>query len=256
MKTPIRYRKDIPFFYDKNEIDFQKDVYERYEGMVLRHAAFHLADDIWGKYPKQAIFDFSKAHYPNIENPHILEIGTGVGRWIAALAQAYPGATCWGIDYSYQMLKMAHDYWKEGKEFLFDLRDRGFSQTINVQGHQLNNLQFGLAKAENLPFNDNSQDLIVNSFLLDRLEDPTQGLVEMYRVLKPKGKLILITPLNFNKAKHWETYYPPIKLFHILNQIGFDILQWEEEMILQESLDFHGNLTEWKCIGFVANKLN
>jgi len=90
--------------------------------------------------------------------------------------------------------------------------------------------------------------------LLDRLEEPSQGLIEMHRVLKSNGKLILITPLNFNKAKHWETYYPPIKLYHILNQIGFDILQWEEEMIIREHLDFHGNLTEWKCIAFVAKK--
>lgn len=254
MKTPIRYRKDIPFFYNKTEKEFQKDVYERYDGMVRKHSAYHLADALWGEYPKQVIFDFAKKHYPNFENPNIVELGTGVGRWIATLAQAYPKASCWGIDFSYQMLKQASDFWTKGQEIFIDLRNSGFPEIINVQGHQLNNLQFGLAKAEELPFADNSQDLILSSFLLDRLEEPTQGLLEMYRVLKALGKLIVISPLNFNKAKHWQDYYPPIKLYHLLEKIGFNILHWEEEIIIREFLDFHGNGIEWKCIGLVAAK--
>lgn len=123
-----------------------------------------------------------------------------------------------------------------------------------MRGHQLKNLQLGLAKGENLPFDSNSQDLVLNSFLLDRLEDPAKGLEEMYRVLKPEGKLILITPLNFYRAAHWKTFYPPIKLSLILTQIGFGILDWQEEIMIQEPMDFHGNAVTWKCLGFVAIK--
>lgn len=254
MQTPIKHRGNIPFFYNKTESEFQKDPYERYDTMVVRQSSLHLLDEVWGGYPWQGVLDFAIPHYPDIQKENILEIGCGVGRWIGQLAQSNPNTTCWGIDYSYQMLKRAHAFWVQGKGILFDLTNRGFSQNINVQGHHLNNLQLGLAKAENLPFDNNTQDLILNSFLLDRLDDPTKGLQEMYRVLKPDGKLILITPLNFSKAKHWKTYYPPVKTSHILNKIGFNILDWQEGIIIQEPMDLHGNVVTWKCLGLVVEK--
>ena len=111
MKKPVTYRNEIPFFYAKTEQEFQKDVYERYDPMVVRQIALHLADQLWGGYPQQKILDFAQDYYPDQDAPHILEIGCGVGRWIATLAQIYPNAMCWGIDYSYQMLKQAHAHW-------------------------------------------------------------------------------------------------------------------------------------------------
>lgn len=255
MKTPISYRNEIPFYTEKTEADYRKDIYERYDEMVVRQSALHLADGLWGKYPMQTVLDFAKDHYSLEKVAHILEIGCGVGRWIGTLAQTYPQATCWGIDYSYQMLKRAQEFWIQGKEVLIDLSDKGFPEKLKVRGKQLDNLRLGLAKAASLPFADNSQDLVVNSFLLDRLPEPDKGLVEMHRVLKPNGKLILITPLNFNQLKHWETLYPPTKLNHLFHQIGFDILQEQKEMIIEEPLDRQGNMVVWKCIGWVANKI-
>ncbi|NJN78046.1 MAG: methyltransferase domain-containing protein [Saprospiraceae bacterium] len=250
---PIFDRKGIPFFHQKTALEFQQDVYERYHEMVVRQAALHLADEIWGKYPFQAVFDFAETHYSNQEISTILELGCSVGRWIGTLAKRYPKATCWGIDYSYQMLKCANDFWVNGKEITIDLSDKGFAELL-IKGEKLSNLHFGLAKAENLPFNENSQDLIVNSFLIDRLENPRNGLEEMYRVLKPNGKLIVISPLNFQKAEHWKRYFPPIKIQYILKKIGFKILEWNENIEINEPLDFRGNSVRWKCLGFVVTK--
>ena len=254
MQTPISHRGNIPFFHKKTEKEFQQDVYERYDEVVVKQSSLHLADEVWGEYPWQPVLDFAAPHYPADSVHDILDIGCGVGRWIGQLAQQYPAANCWGIDYSYQMLKRAHEFWIQGKGILFDLSNKGHAATLNVHGHQLNNLQFGLAKGEELPFDNNSQDLILNSFLLDRLSEPEKGLEEMYRVLKPKGKLILVTPLNFNKAAHWKKCYPPIKLYTLLSQIGFQIQDWQEEIIVQEPLDLHGNVVRWKCLGLVAGK--
>jgi SAM-dependent methyltransferase len=250
---PILDRKGIPFFHQKTALEFQQDVYERYHEMVMRQSALHLADELWGAYPFQAVFDFVETHYPKEAEINILDIGCSVGRWIGTLAERYPKATCWGIDYSYQMLKQANDFWVKGKEISIDLTEKGFSKKT-IDGHELTNLKFGLAKAENLPFDENSQDLIVNSFLIDRLENPMQGLAEMYRVLKPNGKLIVMTPLNFQKAAHWKTYFPPIKIENMLKNMDFEILDWQEEIIINEPLDLRGNSVRWKCLGFVVEK--
>ena len=254
MNTPIAYRKGIPFYYDKSEVEFQKDIYERYDTLVVRQSALHLADQLWGKYPMQGVFDFASPHYPDSDIEHILELGCGVGRWIATLAQIYPQASCWGVDYSYQMLKRAREFWLLGEDISMDLSNKGFLQPLTSTGHQLTNLNLGLAKASDLPFSDSSQDLILNSFLLDRLDDPAKGLAEMYRILQPNGKLIIVTPLNFDQARHWRNFHPPIKIYQVLTQIGFNILDWKEELTIEEPLDVRGNVVTWNCIGLVASK--
>lgn len=253
MQASYYRRKGIPFFHQKTALEFQQDIYERYNEMVVRQSALHIADQLWGKYPFEPSFDFAKKHYPEASEINILEIGCGVGRWIATLAKHYPKSNCWGIDYSYQMLKRANEFWVEGKHISINWTSKGLNQQSQM-GEKLPNLQFGLAKAEKLPFDDNSQNLVVNSFLLDRLEDPIKGLKEMYRVLKPSGQLILISPLNFKKAEHWKMYHPPSQLSTILKKIGFEILDWKEDIIIREPLDGRGNLVRWKCLGFVVEK--
>ncbi|MEO1262811.1 MAG: methyltransferase domain-containing protein [Bacteroidota bacterium] len=254
MQSPLSHRGGIPFFYKKTEKEFQKDPYEKYEEMVVRQSALHLADEVWEGYPWQAVLDFAGPHFPVIDQHQILEIGCGVGRWIGDLAKRNPAADCWGIDYSYQMLKRAREFWQLGKGVLFDLTNKGFSKRIHVSGHELNNLQFGLAKAESLPFGNDRFDFVFNSFLLDRLDDPDRGLEEMFRVLKPEGRLLFVSPLNFSKSAHWNAFYPPIKLFHLLTQIGFQVIDWREDLIVREPLDGHGNAVMWNCLGVVADK--
>ena len=254
LKLPTHYRKNIPFFYNKNETEFQKDPYERFDPMVVRQTAIHLADVIWDKYPLQEVLDFAKAYLPKGKMPTILEIGCSTGRWIAELAQAYPESTCWGMDYSYQMLKRARDYWVGGHDIYLDFRAQGFPKTLELKGTRLGNLQFGLAKASELPFLNESQNLILHSFLLDRLDDLKKALIEMYRVLANGGQMIFVTPLNFQKAKDWEQYDPPIKIYQLLIELGFDVLEWKEDLIIWEPLDFRGNSIKWKCIGVVVVK--
>ncbi len=253
MHPALHTRKGIPFFHDKTPSEFQKDVYEHYDEMVVRQSALHLADAMWGRYPFQAVLDFAKIHYPEKGDINILDIGCGVGRWIGTMAKDFPEATLNGIDYSYQMLKQANQFWVEGKEISIDIRNKGFSKQL-VKGERLENLKFGLAKAEMLPFVEGSQDLIVSSFLIDRLENPIKGLEEMYRVLKTDGKLIVVSPLNFNRAQHWKTLYPPFQFKNTLKEIGLEMLDWKEDIIVEEPLDAHENLLSWKCLGFVAKK--
>ncbi|MEL6864463.1 MAG: methyltransferase domain-containing protein [Bacteroidota bacterium] len=254
MRKPEWYRKGIPFYEKKTEADYRKDPYEHYDDMVIRQVALHLADELWGAYPMQAVLDFAKPHCRVAPNDCILEIGCGVGRWIGHLAQAHPSAQCWGIDYSYQMLQQANRFWRQGETLDLDYRHKGFSKKLNKAGHRLQNLQLGLAKASHLPFEDHSQDWVLSSFLLDRLDDPIKGLLEMYRVLKPQGQVIAISPLNFAKATHWDKYYPPNQFAQVLKQLGFELLHWQEDILIKEPIDFHGNAVIWNCLGMVLGK--
>ncbi len=253
MEKPVSYRMQIPFFIKKSETDFQKDLYERFDDMVVRHIALHLADDLWGAYPFQKGFDFLTKHLQNQNNVNILELGCGVGRMIGTLAKENSEGNYWGIDYSYQMLKQGHDFWVENKTILLDLSHKGFSR-IHLPGHELKNLNFGLAKAEELPFENESQDFVFSNFLLDRLKQPLEGLKEMKRVLKPDGKIIIVTPLNFLHKDHWKQFYPSVKLLQVIKNMGFDILEWEDEFTMEEPLDLRGNVLKWNCLGMVLQK--
>jgi len=254
MKAPINFRKAIPLFYNKTEAQFKKDPYERFDTMVMRQTALHLADQIWGHYPMQGILDFAQAYLPDIETGNILEIGCSTGRWIATLASSYLKATCWGLDYSYQMLKRANEHWVMGDTTYLDFSKQGHPGILELNATPISNLHFGLAKASELPFADHSQDLLIHSFLLDRLDDPKKALQEMHRVLAPGAKMIFVTPLNFQKSKLWERYHPPIKIYQLLLEMGFEILEWEEAMEVREPLDLRGNAVLWNCVGVVVQK--
>lgn len=253
MQEPLFYKEDIPHFLEKTAIEYEEDLFDQSEEMVLNQTALHLADQAWGSYPAQPVLDYFKAHLPTTALHNIVELGCGVGRMIATLAEDYPAAEAWGIDYSHQLLKRAKQFWIDGRTLHIDLSGKGLDNKL-LQGKKLPNIKFGLGKAETLPFGDSSQDLVMSSFLLDRLDEPEIALQEMSRVTKEAGLMTLISPLNFRKSRHWHALYPPAKIRAILTQCGFSILDWEENFMLFEPLDGRGNGILWKCLAFTCKK--
>lgn len=69
------------------------------------------------------------------------------------------------------------------------LRDKGI----------VNNVNYVQANAENLPFPDNTFDIITIAFGLRNVTNKDAALASMQRVLKPGGKLLV---LEFSKPKH------------------------------------------------------
>jgi SAM-dependent methyltransferase len=252
MKSPLHYRRQVPFFYDKSEEEIKLDPYERYDPTVIRQCALHLCDTVWGVYPQQAAIDFILDHLPT-DAGNITEIGCGVGRWIADFAKRYSNAQCWGLDFSYQMLRQAAAYWLQGQPLSINLSNKGYPDPILQDGFQLPNLQFGLAKAAALPFPNDSQDILTHSFLIDRLPDPVAAIKECFRILRPGGIMCFVSPLNFQNSNHWSNFYPPVKLYHSLSST-FDIIDWREGIIIKEPLDLHGNEIHWNCLGVIARK--
>jgi SAM-dependent methyltransferase len=60
---------------------------------------------------------------------------------------------------------------------------------------------------KSLPFVDSFADVIFLSAVIYILENPTRVLKEIYRVLKPGGRLLLTSPFIFNEAREPADYY-------------------------------------------------
>lgn len=253
MKKPFYTRNQILFYHDKTEVEFQKDIYERYDGMVVRQTAVHLADELWNTYPYAPVSDWILTHLSAKNNQQIVDIGCGVGRLIAIVAKQLKEGQFYGIDYSYQMLRRAHEYWINGQTIELDWSNHGLKK-IQLVGEEIPHLQFNLAKAEHLPFSDNKFDVVMSSFLIDRVDDPLKSLKEMYRILKPDGQLLLVTPLNFKRAKHWEIFFPISQFVKQVESIGFEIEDLKTDITIKEPIDAQGNFVQWNCIAIAASK--
>ena len=94
-----------------------------------------------------------------------------------------------------------------------------------------------LGSAENLPFEDNSFDNIFCCFVWRNVSDTNKALQEVYRVLRPGGKFILLDmtrPKNpFLKILH------KIGTFKVLHLIGLLTFNLKEYRFLYKSLDFY-----------------
>lgn len=246
-------RRGIPFFYEKSEAEFNADVYERYDELVTRQTALHLADGLHGTYPFQPLKDYIYQYLPSGKGLYVADIGCSVGRLIGDLATGNPSWDCYGIDLSYQMVRQANDFWVKGKTLLPNLIRYGWG-TPKLSGQNLNNLRFALAKGEDLPFPDASLDVLFNTFLIDRLPSPFAAFKEWARVLKPGGRLIVVSPLNFLQPDGWRIAHPPVKIMAYLQREGWDIENWTDPLVLEEPMDVRGNLVRWASIAFVASK--
>lgn len=147
---------------------------------------------------------------------HVLVVACGTGRGMIELAQAV-GSTgrVDALDLSDAMIEQAR-----AKTEKLGLNDR---------------VHFKQGNAKDLPYPDNSFDIVYNGYMFDLI--PFDGfepiLKEMYRVLKPGGKLVL---LNMSKPDEKKTFYEsiyrwtgipcrPVLMAPFLNGLGFKDIQ-------------------------------
>lgn len=127
--------------------------------------------DIWWR--KRAI-----AQLKNIKPKLILDIATGTGDLAIEALSLNPDKII-GVDISEGML----DFGRK------KLRKRGLDDKIELL----------LGDSEKLHFSDNQFDAVMVSFGVRNFENLEVGLAEIYRVLKPGGKLVI---LEFSKPKN------------------------------------------------------
>lgn len=131
----------------------------------------------------------------------ILDVGCGIG----FVSQLYPNFDITGIDISEGMLSQ----------------------------NKFNHVK---AAAEDIPFGSNTFDFVVCRSLLHHLDDPSKGLKEMYRVLKPGGTWVC-WETNFSfindivrrisrltpRFSHWHKNFKSNELIADIKEVGFEI---------------------------------
>jgi demethylmenaquinone methyltransferase/2-methoxy-6-polyprenyl-1,4-benzoquinol methylase len=109
---------------------------------------------------------------------------------------------------------------ENGKVVLADINDamlkvgRDKLRDLGIVG----NVEYVQANAEELPFPDNTFDIITIAFGLRNVTDKDKALASMYRVLKPGGRLLVLEfskPTNDILSKAYDLYS-----FHLLPKIG------------------------------------
>jgi ubiquinone/menaquinone biosynthesis C-methylase UbiE len=132
------------------------------------------------------------------ETSKVLEIGFGTGLAIAEAAKITTHGYVYGIDHSQTMLKVAqkrnHSAVKSGRAIL-----------------QLGNVMA-------LPFEDNYFDIVYSINCIYFWEPPTQGLAEIYRVLKPEGTVAITAR---NKDEEVYAKWQPNMVRDLLLSSGF-----------------------------------
>jgi ubiquinone/menaquinone biosynthesis C-methylase UbiE len=121
-------------------------IYNATVARVLRKPETKIANDIVEK----------------MENGTILDLGSGTGYLSIEIAKMTPSLQVYGIDLSRQMVKIARRHAK-GVE----------------------NAQFVFGNAANLPFKDDSIDLVISTGASHHWKTPGRVFDECYRVLKP-----------------------------------------------------------------------
>jgi len=115
-----------------------------------------------------------KTTIPHIHGPKVLEVSFGTGYLLTQIADQFE---TYGIDYNEKFVAML--------------------QKKLVQKEQKANIQQG--DVQNLPYEDEYFDSIVNTMAFSAYPDGIKAMSEMHRVLKKGGSLILVDidyPLN------------------------------------------------------------
>ena len=128
-----------------------------------------------------SVTDWGLQHVTIGRRDDVLDVGCGGGRTVSKLAAAASEGTVHGIDYSSESVAAA----KRLNRHLID------SGRVVIQE----------ASVLALPFPDNSFDLVTGVETHFWWQDLSAGMREVYRVLKPGGRLAIIVEF-YNGGKH------------------------------------------------------
>ncbi|MFX1417942.1 MAG: class I SAM-dependent methyltransferase [Promethearchaeota archaeon] len=104
-------------------------------------------------------------------NGKLIDLGCGSGNLIVQIAKSFPDLDLKGIDISVEILDLA--------------KKRAIEYKI------IKEIEFKIGSVEDLPLADNSIDFIITTLSLHHWKNPSQALEEIFRVLKPKGILLI-----------------------------------------------------------------
>jgi len=128
----------------------------------------------------------------------VLDVATGTGDLAFEIARQYHDAEITGLDLAEKMLVVAR---KKSEK-------RGLSDRV----------QFAQGDSELLPFDDSSFHSVSVAFGVRNFSDLRRGMSEIYRVMKPDGRLVVLEftkPRSFPFKQLFQVYFK-----HILPRVG------------------------------------
>lgn len=151
----------------------------------------------------------------NLEiKPHdnILDLCCGTGDITGIIKKIYPNCCIIGVDFSENMIKIAESKNK--------------------------NIRFFQGDATNLPYGDNSFDIVTMSFGLRNIQNAEKAIEEIYRILKPNGQFL---HLDFGEknflSKIYDKLTPFLVRFFTNNTLPYSyLIQSKQEFLTPKDL--------------------
>lgn len=128
---------------------------------------------------------------PDTSEMKVLELGCGIGYQSAML-----GKICKQV--------IATDLPEES------VMDHAPGMKAAAELHQqlnIKNVELIPCSAEELPFEDNSMDMVFSSHVMEHIPNQQKALNEIYRVLKPGGYHVCVVPVRFEKFYAFVSFY-------------------------------------------------
>lgn len=133
---------------------------------LLNHMLSAGIDNCWRRKAVREVFSGKN-------RTDILDMATGTGDFAIALARKSPaGGRITGIDISSEMLAGC----------MHKIEKKGLTEKISLMH----------GDCENLPFDDGKFDAVTAGFGVRNFENLEKGISEMFRVLKPGGKAVIL----------------------------------------------------------------
>lgn len=125
-------------------------------------------NEFWRSIFSNFVKDFSQFIDYKEKNFNILDVGCGAGISTNEIAQKFPNSKIVGIDINEYSIDVARTYFPS--------------------------IQFDVGSVLNLPYDNNSFDIVVSYAMLEHIPDVKRALFELNRVLNKDGFLIISTP--------------------------------------------------------------